>query len=80
MKKNQKIIKLFVTLCCLRTVLLQSVEDNSTPPKRNELDILPPNYYRDVAPTVNNQPVMVNISIIVLNMVINPGATQVNIQ
>lgn len=75
--RNLKIILVLVAVCCLGTVLVQGQEDVPTPHKPNILDILPPNYYRDVAPTQDGKAVMVTVSVVVLNMFIHPGATQV---
>ncbi len=42
----------------------------------DNLGILPPNYYKNVAPTVDGQPVMVFVSVIVLNMKLSSTASQ----
>lgn len=46
--------------------------------KQDEVDILPEHYYRDVAPMVDGKPVKVTISIIVLNIKLSSGSTQVS--
>lgn len=44
--------------------------------KQDEIDILPQNYYRDVAPMVDDKPVKVTVSVIVLNIKLSPESTQ----
>lgn len=47
--------------------------------KQDEVDILPPHYYRDVAPlTKDRKPVKVTVSLVILNVKLSQGSSQVN--
>lgn len=46
--------------------------------KQDEVDILPPHYYRDVAPmTKDRKPVKVTVSLVILNIKLSQGSSQV---
>lgn len=46
--------------------------------KQDEVDILPPHYYRDVAPLAKDRkPVKVTVSLVILNIKLSQGSSQV---
>ena len=45
--------------------------------QQDEVDILPPHYYRDVAPMINGRPVKVTVSVVILNIKLSSGSSQV---
>lgn len=43
----------------------------------DEVDILPPTYYRHIAPSLNGEPVRVKVSVVILSMTVSSGSDQV---
>lgn len=44
----------------------------------DEVDILPPTYYRHIAPSLNGEPVRVKVSVVILSMTVSSGSDQVS--
>lgn len=85
--KSFVLLHLFATLYALDNFAHQFPvirEEESEPGKnetkkshQDEIDILPPHYYREVAPRENGQPVVVQVSVVVLNLKLSSGSDQV---
>lgn len=45
--------------------------------RQDEIDILPPHYYREVAPVEDGKPVIVEVSVVILSMKLCSDSSQV---
>lgn len=45
-----------------------------------EVDILPPHYYRNIAPVIRGEPVHVKVSVVILSMTVSSGSDQVTLK